>query len=79
MSIIHLEAILSPCLCNYCRQWCSFLLARFLMLALLTFVYVVAVVVAVVIIDLQFLEVVCSCRGGNFVLTSLSFIKLGPL
>ena len=49
------------------------------MLALLTFVYVVAVVVAVVIIDLQFLEVVCSCRGGNFVLTSLSFIKLGPL
>ena len=34
------------------------------MLTLPLFVYVVAVVVAVVAIDLNFLEVVCFCCGG---------------
>ena len=34
------------------------------MLTLSSFVYVVAVVVAAVAIDLKFLEVVCFCRYG---------------
>ena len=34
------------------------------MLTLPWFVYIVAFVVAVVAIDLKFLEVVCFCRGG---------------